>query len=148
MTDLTWQIVARLEILERIAQYGVYIDAGEFESFEALLAEDVALHIVPEPGFMQVPVHGRRAVRDAMEGRYREVVRDGHQRRHVTSNTVFDELTPDRARVRSFMTVLNVVKAEGRIELRGTGVYKDEFRRVNGRWLFGERHILLDALGK
>jgi hypothetical protein len=146
MSEAIELLTARVEIMERVAQYGVYIDAGEFDAFEAMLADDVVVNIVPDPVFMKVPVRGRKAVRDAMEQRWREVVAAKEQRRHVTSNTVFDELTTSMARTRSFMTVLNVVG--GRIDLRGTGVYKDVFRCINGRWLLAERQILLDALGK
>ncbi len=146
MTDAS-DTASRQEITEVIAKYAVYIDAGEFDQLESLFAEDAVFDITPDPGIVPVPVRGGRQIREALEERYR-LVSPQAQRRHLMTNTVIDELAGDRARARSFLTVLSVPKsAGGGVELRGTGVYNDTLERRKQMWLFTERRLVLDVLG-
>lgn len=140
-------VAARMEILDVISRYSVHIDAGEFNRLQTLFSDDAVFDITPDPVFMKVPVKGARAIRDALESRYRVVVKEA-QRRHVMTNTIFDELTADRAATRTFLTVLSVPKGTGGIELRGTGVYNDKFALINGAWQIRERFLVMDALGR
>jgi hypothetical protein len=147
MTFSAAVVAARMEIQDVISRYSVHIDAGEFDRLQILFAEDAVFDITPDPIFMKVPVKGARAIRDALEARYRVVVKEA-QRRHVMTNTIFDELAADRAATRTFLTVLSVPKGAGGIELRGTGVYNDKFALFNGAWQIRERFLVMDALGR
>ena len=140
-------VAARMEIQDVIARYSVHIDAGEFDRLQALFSDDAVFDITPDPVFMKVPVKGGRAIREALEARYRVVVKEA-QRRHVMTNTIFDELGTDHAATRTFLTVLSVPKGPGGIELRGTGVYNDKFVCRNGVWQIRERFLVMDALGR
>lgn len=140
-------VAARMEIQDVIARYSVHIDAGEFDRLQALFSDDAVFDITPDPVFMKVPVKGGRAIREALEARYRVVVNEA-QRRHVMTNTIFDELGADHAATRTFLTVLSVPKGPGGIELRGTGVYNDKFVCRNGVWQIRERFLVMDALGR
>lgn len=140
-------VAARMEIQDVIARYSVHIDAGEFDRLQALFSDDAVFDITPDPVFMKVPVKGGRAIREALEARYRVVVKEA-QRRHVMTNTIFDELGADHAATRTFLTVLSVPKGPGGIELRGTGVYNDKFVCRNGVWQIRERFLVMDALGR
>lgn len=139
------EVAARAEISDVISRYSVHIDSGEFERLQALFAEDAVFDIVPvpDPVFMKVPIRGGRAIRDALEGRYRVVIKEA-QRRHVNTSTIFDELSADHAATRTFLTVLSVPKGPGGLELRGTGVYKDKLVRKDGVWRFQERLVMMD----
>lgn len=137
------EIAARVEILDVISRYSVHIDSGEFDRLQALFAEDAVFNVMPDPVFMKVPVKGVRAIRDALEGRYRVVIKEA-QRRHINTSTMFDELTADRATTRTFLTVLSAPKGPGALELRGSGVYKDKLVRKDGVWLFQERLVMMD----
>ncbi len=141
------QVAARMEISDVISRYSVHIDAGEFDRLQPLFADDAVFDITPDPVFMKVPVNGARAIRDALEARYRVVVKEA-QRRHVMTNTIFDELSADRASTRTFLTVLSVPNGPGGIELRGTGVYNDKFVCRAGVWQIRERFLVMDALGR
>jgi hypothetical protein len=136
-----------MEIQDVISRYSVHIDAGEFDRLQILFAEDAVFDITPDPIFMKVPVKGAKAIREALEARYRVVVKEA-QRRHVMTNTIFDELGADHAATRTFLTVLSVPNGAGGIELRGTGVYNDKFALINGAWQIRERFLVMDALGK
>ena len=140
-------VAARMEIQDVISRYSVHIDAGEFDRLQALFSDDAVFDITPDPVFMKVPVKGGRAIREALEARYRVVVKEA-QRRHVMTNTIFDELGADHAATRTFLTVLSVPKGPGGIELRGTGVYNDKFVCRNGVWQIRERFLVMDALGR
>ena len=133
------EVAARAEISDVISRYSVHIDSGEFERLQALF--DIVP--VPDPVFMKVPIRGGRAIRDALEGRYRVVIKEA-QRRHVNTSTIFDELSADHAATRTFLTVLSVPKGPGGLELRGTGVYKDKLVRKDGVWRFQERLVMMD----
>lgn len=141
------EVAARMEILDVISRYSVHIDAGEFDRLQALFTDDAVFDITPDPVFMKVPVHGGRAIREALEARYRVVVKEA-QRRHVMTNTIFDELSSDRAGTRTFLSVFSVPKGAGAIELRGTGVYNDKLVRKGGAWQIKERFLVMDALGR
>ena len=147
MTFSPTEVAARMEILDVISRYSVHIDAGEFDRLERLFADDAVFDITPDPVFMKVPVKGGRAIREALEARYKVVVKEA-QRRHVMTNTIFDELSADKASTRTFLTVLSVPKGPGGIELRGTGVYNDKFVCRGGVWQIRERFLVMDALGR
>lgn len=137
---------ARQEISEVLCRYAVYVDDGEFDRLETLFAGDATFDISPDPKIIPLPAEGRRRIREVLEGRY-DVVSKVDQRRHLITNLVIDELGEDEAVTRCFLTVLSVPKSGGSVELRGTGVYHDRLRRINGSWLIAERRLVLDALG-
>lgn len=137
---------SRQEISEVLCRYAVYVDDGEFDRLETLFASDATFDITPDPKFVAVPAIGRQKVRETLEGRY-DVVSKVDQRRHLITNIVIDELGDDEAVTRCFLTVLSVPKSGGPVELRGTGVYHDRLRRMDGSWLIAERRLVLDALG-
>jgi hypothetical protein len=137
-------LLDRLLIAEVIFRYSLHYDEGELDSFEALFAQEAELDIDPPPAFMAVPLRGRGAIGAAMRARY-AVVSQTATRRHVISNVVFDELSPEKARSRSFLTVLSANHGGG-LELMGSGVYHDEFVKREGRWLFMTRRLKLDSL--
>jgi hypothetical protein len=141
------EVAARLEILDVISRYSVHIDAGEFDRLQPLFADNAVFDITPDPVFMKVPVTGARAIREALEARYRVVVQEA-QRRHVMTNTVFDQLGTDHAATRTFLSVLSVPKGGGAIEVRGTGVYNDTFTAAGGAWRIRRRYLVMDALGR
>lgn len=137
---------ARQEISEVLCRYAVYVDDGEFDRLETLFSDDATFDITPDPKIVPVPAVGRRKIREILEGRY-DVVSKLDQRRHLITNLVIDALSDEEAVTRCFLTVLSVPKSGGNVELRGTGVYHDRLRRIDGSWLIAERRLVLDALG-
>ena len=137
---------ARQEISEVLCRYAVYVDDGEFDRLETLFASNATFDISPDSKIVPVPAIGRRKIREILEGRY-NVVSPVDQRRHLITNLVIDELSGDDAVTRCFLTVLSIPKSGGPVELRGTGVYHDRFRRIDYDWLIAERRLVLDALG-
>ena len=134
----------RLMIREVIDSYGAFYDAGRLDEFGALFAEDAVLDFEPDPGFFPLPVRGRDTIVSHMRERYAEIAGSA-QRRHVTTNVVFEHLDDTEARTESFLTVISVEHGAAVPELRATGVYRDVFRKAGERWLITERRGILDV---
>ena len=129
----------RLEIQEVIGAYGFHYDAGDWDAFADLFTLDADYDITPDPNLLPLPQHGRQSITAEMRAR-REQTGPGRQPRHVVSNIVFHHLDADTAGTSSFLVVLFAFD-DGRVEVRRTGVYADEFRKDGGRWRFASRHL-------
>ncbi len=134
--------VDRFAITELISRYGNCLDAGDFDTLEALFAPDAVFTIVPDDG--TPPLHGSRRIREAIERRW-TLVHVGAQRRHVMSNVVVESMSDDTATARTVLVVYEVAKSPGStIHVHGMGVYEDTLVRSDGGWLFSERRLTLD----
>lgn len=131
-------------ILETISRYGLHYDEGDLDAFTELFTEDAFVDISPDPGFFELPLRGRDAIRSAYAGRLAEVLATA-QRRHVQTNTVIHELTTDTAQATTFLSVFSVPHG-GQAEIRGTGVYTDVLVRRGDRWLIADRRLKMDGL--
>ena len=140
--DVSREALDRLLIAEVIARSSLHYDEGELDRFEELFSDDARFEITPAPTFMTAPIEGREAIGRAMGVRYRVVSQSG-TRRHVVSNVVFDELTPDRARTRHYMTGISSNRIDS-VDVLATGVYHDEFVKQEGAWLISARRLQLD----
>lgn len=133
------------EIENLLYTYAERIDAGDLEGIAELFARGC---ILPAPGgAREVAFEGREAVL----GMYRSATRlyeDGTPRtRHVTTNAMIEvDEENDTATARSSYTVLQQTDA---LPLQPIlcGRYHDTFRRIDGRWCFATRTILVDLVG-
>lgn len=141
----TRRAIDRLLIGELIQKYGSHYDEGRLDDFVALFTDDAVLDFDPDPGYFPVPLVGRAMIAEHMGARYAEVSAVA-QRRHLTTNTIFEHLDDDAAATESFLTVLSVEHGSNTPIVNATGIYRDKFRRVEGRWLFAERRARLDAV--
>ena len=140
--DVTREALDRLLIAEVIARSSLHYDQGELDRFEALFSDDARFEIVPAPSAMAGPLRGREAIGRAFRERYAVVSQIG-ARSHVLTNLVFDELTPDRARTRCYLTGISSDRKSS-VEVQATGLYHDEFVKEDGEWLFSARRLHLD----
>jgi len=146
MTELE-RVLALVEIQQLINAYCMAIDNYDFDRMEDLFAEDATFDIEPDPKIMQIPVRGRRAIREAAEGRH-HFIHSTEQHRHATCNTVIELLGDGQARAKSLLLTTLLVRATGALTMRGTGEYRDRFAIRDGRWKFTERKLVLDLLGQ
>jgi len=129
-----WELAARESIRDLVTRYNANGDSGRFDPMLELFAEDAVLEI-PERS-----LRGRRAIRAFFE----EVARGaGRPRvrvlRHHTATLQIDLLSRDEARGRCYFQVLT---EHG---LDHWGRYVDEYRRIDGRWLFSRRRVSVDG---
>jgi 3-phenylpropionate/cinnamic acid dioxygenase small subunit len=144
MTELE-RVAALVDIQQVINRYGMVLDNYDFDGYEALFAEDAIFDIKPDPKIMKVPVRGKRAIREAAEGRH-HFIHPTEQHKHSASNTVIELLGNGEAKAKSLLLTTLFVRATGVLTVRGTGEYHDKLGVRNGRWVFTERTLVLDLL--
>lgn len=125
-----------LEALEEIRmlthRYSHYLDRNELEAMASLWTEDA---VFDETQFGLGLYHGRDAIRGFFE--HDQAVMD--KQVHYATNFVLHTLDGDRASGSCYFLVYGTTKDGGTVQ--ATGYYDDEYRRVNGRWLFSRRTV-------
>ena len=130
-----FELAAREGIRDLVARYNANGDSGRFDAMLALVAEDATLELDGEA------LQGRAEIRAFFErvARRTGAGRDAAFVRHFTGTHQIDVLSERDARGRCYYAVLT---ERG---LDHWGRYVDEYRRLDGRWLFQRRKITLDA---
>ena len=136
-----WELVARERIRDSLARYNWSGDALRLDELAGAFCPDGVLEVRGEEpkrgrdaiiGFLGGVAPGSRPVpADAPTGTKRIV-------RHNLTNVRFVELTPERARVSSYFTVVT------EIGLDHYGRYRDEFVPVGDEWLIEHRFVSTD----
>lgn len=142
-----WELVAREHIRDSLARYNWSGDSFRLEDLAGTFCEDGELEIrglaplcgraaivtflggSTDPGSTD---EARRSALLAAAGSTRRIVR------HNLTNVRFLELSPGRARVASYFTVVT------EIGLDHYGRYRDTFERVDGEWLIRHRFVSTD----
>jgi 3-phenylpropionate/cinnamic acid dioxygenase small subunit len=133
------------EIENLLYTYAERIDAGDLAGVAALFEHG---RILPSPsGARDVVFEGPEQVR-AMYDAATRLYEDGTPRtKHVTTNAIIEvDEAAGTASARSSYTVLQQTDA---LPLQPiiTGRYRDTFRRIDGRWWFDTRTMLVDQVG-
>jgi SnoaL-like domain len=136
-----WELVARERIRDSLARYNWSGDAFRLDELLGAFCPDGALEVRGEEprrgreailGFLAGVSPGARPVpTDAPAGTKRIV-------RHNLTNVRFLELSPERARVGSYFTVVT------EIGLDHYGRYRDSFVPVGDEWLIEHRFVSTD----
>jgi hypothetical protein len=146
----TWELVARERVRDTIARYTWSGDAYRLDDLAQTFCEDGVLEIRG-----QEPLVGRAAIiaflgRSEGDGpgdddarraaRLAAAESSGVKRivRHNLTNVRFLEVTPERARVASYFTVVT------EIGLDHYGRYRDSFVPVGEEWLIEHRFVSTD----
>ncbi len=136
-----WELVARERIRDSLARYNWSGDAFRLDELLGAFCPDGALEVRGEE-----PRRGREAILEFLGGvspGARPVPTDapaGTKRivRHNLTNVRFLELSPERARVGSYFTVVT------EIGLDHYGRYRDSFVPVGDEWLIEHRFVSTD----
>ena len=130
-----FELAARESIRDLVARYNANGDSGRFDQMLALFAEDAVFE------FAGGEHRGRPAIRAYFEGVAKRTGAGGAAKfvRHFTATHQIDVLSEREARGRCYYAVLT---DRG---LDHWGRYVDEYRRIDGRWLFRRRKVTLDA---
>jgi hypothetical protein len=140
-----WELVARERIRDTLAQYTWSGDSFRLVELADAFCEDGVLEVRGDE-----PVRGRDAIvrflggggddEEARARRRAEAAAAGTPRivRHNLANLRFLELTPHRALVATYFTVLT------EIGLDHHGRYRDTFVPVGDRWLIEHRFVSTD----
>lgn len=131
------------QIADLLFTYAERIDGGDFDGLGDLFAHAE----VTFEGFEQVR-RGRDEVIALYSASTRRYPDDGTPKtKHVMTNVIVD-VHGDRATARSYFTVLQAVPGHLALQPIVAGRYRDRFERVDGRWRFAARHMVLDLVGE
>jgi hypothetical protein len=132
-----WELIARESIRDLVARYNANGDSGRFDAMLELFAEQAVMEL---PGATH---RGKSEIRAMFEGVSAGTGSGEGARarfiRHFTATHQIDLLDEVQARGRSYYVVFTD---------RGVdhwGRYVDEYRSIEGRWLFWHRKVSLDA---
>ncbi len=130
MTD----IEDREEIRELYSRYALSIDEGDADTWVRCFTDD---------GVFESPRFGRHAGRDGLQ-KFTELYREslhGTKIRHVISNLSL-KIEGERASGICYLTYYHT--KSGKSELAAVGGYRDELRKIGGRWQFAKRSVFVD----
>ncbi|MGB8390275.1 nuclear transport factor 2 family protein [Mycobacterium sp.] len=131
-----WEMVARERIRDTLAQYNWSGDAGRLDGLAETFCADGILEI---RGLQ--PLRGRSEIAAflaSVTGNVASSIDVKPVVRHNVANVLFTELTPDRAHVSSYFTVLT------HIGLDHFGRYRDILVPEGGTWLIKHRKVSTD----
>jgi len=123
-----------LEIHQLFVDYGFHLDAGRFDDYASLFAEDGEVLMGP-----MGRAKGREAIRELMAGQLGERVGTSY---HIISSPVV-ELNGDEASAEVMWTVIHR-QADGQPRLSMCGRHRDSLVREHGRWKFASRRGYVD----
>jgi len=130
------------QILNLIAQYTHYVDQAKFDKVGDLFANGKII----SPGNV---MEGKEEIVGQLSKNL-QVYADGTLRTaHVTTNTVLDiQEDSDEAAAVSYLTILQEDSRRGlSLQPIAVGRYHDTFKRVDGRWGFSVRELLITLAG-
>jgi uncharacterized protein (TIGR02246 family) len=127
-----WEVTAREAIRDLVTRYNANGDTGRFARVRELFVDDAVMTI-------QGTTHsGIGAIMAVFTGTAEVTPGLSHVRHFVATHQI-DVLDQDHATGRAYFSVLTDAG------LDHWGRYVDEYRRVNGRWLFAARAVTLDG---
>jgi hypothetical protein len=131
-----WELIAREQIRDTLAQYNWSGDAGRPDGLAETFCADGVLEIRGSE-----PLRGRTEIAAFLTGVAGNVAARADARpvvRHNLANVLFTGLTPDRAEVSSYFTVVT------QIGLDHFGRYRDVLVPDGGTWLIRHRKVSTD----
>src|ERR1700730_1936379 len=135
---------ARAAISELWLSYDERIAAGDFEGLADLFADAV---VTAEGSPLES--RGRDEVLALYVASTRRYDDDGTPKtKHVPTTLIIDgDDAAGTATCRSYFTVLQAVPGSLGLQPIVAGRYRDQFARVDGKWRFAARHMIVDLLG-
>jgi hypothetical protein len=138
--------VDRAEIADLMARYLFAMDHHDADAYAECFTEDGELD------WAMGVARGREAIRAEARGfaaKIGEIFKDSEGRpaklRHAVDQKVI-RIEGDRAWNTGFWWEMTNGGPDGTIALPSFGIYEDELRRVDGRWLFSRRKIYNEFL--
>ena len=129
-----WEVIARESIRDVIARYNANGDTARYDQMMELFAPDAVMEAA---GKMYRGKAEIRTIFTGASGMFKEIPGFTYLRHSTTSHQI-DILSPTQAKSRCYFSV-NMDHG-----LDHWGRYIDEFKVVDGRWLFINRRVLVD----
>ena len=129
----------KIAIQELLSRSAYYFDMHDISKLESCFTEDANMLVNIAGGQTFGPFEGRDAIMGLMSG---TLAVQTDTRRHVICDIFFESEGKTEATVVSTLLLSSV--ESGEISLVTSGVYRDVVKKVNGKWLFSDRHLDLD----
>lgn len=128
-----WEVIAREEIRDLVTRYNSNGDTGRFEQVMELFADDAVMDV---PGGER---RGKEEILTIFTGtRQRlgaaDVVGPAYVRHHTATHQI-DLIDETHATGRCYYKVISPIGVDH------WGRYIDEYRKVDGRWMFARRKV-------
>jgi len=132
----------RSEITDLIYRYSYTIDARDLEGFVSLFTEDCRwVANLPEKPII---LDSRAKLREYVATRLKYFADSNIQTRHLQTNTILTRVNADQVQGVTYVTLLGQVKGEAAPRVMSTGIYKDDFVKMEDGWRFAVREAYLD----
>jgi 3-phenylpropionate/cinnamic acid dioxygenase small subunit len=126
----------RITIQEKLLYaYAYAYDSKDCVAWANLFATDAIFS-------WETKVTGRDAILQGCIARQKNVV-GNIKTHHNMTNIVFDELTPNEAKTRTYVVLTWQKPGDKTPSTQGVGTYRDVIVKQDGRWLFKERDLLM-----
>jgi ketosteroid isomerase-like protein len=137
------ELAARQSIRHVLASYNMNGDRLKADDLAACFAEDGILESEFSPAATAFRHEGRTAIRAWFAGFDRQPEIAARKRaatfvRHNLTTSLIDVTGPTTAKARSYFAVFTDIGPDH------AGIYIDEFRKTDGRWLIARRKVRLD----
>lgn len=129
----------KFAIHELLSRSAYYFDMHDISNLESCFAEDANMLVNIADGQTFGPFEGRDAIMELLSG---TLAMQTDTRRHVICDIFFEAEGKNEATVVSTLLLSSV--ESGEISLVTSGVYRDVVKRIDGKWLFADRHLDLD----
>jgi ketosteroid isomerase-like protein len=136
---------AAREIENLLYTYAERIDAGDFEGVADLFAHGRILG-TPDATPAQT-FAGRERVLEMYRASTRRYADGTPKTKHINTNAIIEvDEAANTASARSYFTVLQKVD-DHPLQAIISGQYRDSFQKLDGRWWFDERIMIVDLVG-
>lgn len=137
-------VADRQAIINHVMAYSYLIDEGRWDDWFALFSDDIEFeNTTPELG--TVITRGKKVFKQMADDRYIQPGKTSTAvRRHTQGNVHVVEQTPTTAKVRTYMLISNVPRAD-KLHLLTTGTYNANLEKREGRWVITRWYIEADA---
>ena len=132
------------QILDLISAYSYTYDGKDLEGYLALYTKDCVWELVPQGAAAPtVRAANRDELRAMVTQRLAMQRQQGIQSRHYQTNTMLAAKSDGRVEGRTMLVLVWQVPGQ-KPNMVMTGVYSDEFVKVDGSWKIAKRTLLMD----
>ena len=129
----------KASIKDAITQYSYAWDSKDSSAWAALYTESATLDAYqPGEDTPSRSIVSRRKILKYAESNHTGRLRNIQTRHHATA-IVFEELTSITARTRHMVLITHKSPSDQHPEIRGTGTYQIEWRKIDEKWLISHR---------
>lgn len=131
-----------LAVTKVVSDYALSYDAGDFDRFSRLWAENATFTTIPDLGVLPIPMVGRDSIVAALESLWHR--NRGIAVRHYTTNISVEIGADERVVAASAILAVSDAAGAGTPIVHRSGRYDDVFVKEGGVWRFAERVITFD----